>query len=81
MKRYILYIILSTFSLGAMAQASPAGGVRVNCGAWYTLSAQAYEDYHFVGWNDGSTDSVRTLEAISDATYIAYAKRYIRPLN
>ena len=72
MKRYILYIILSTFSLGVMAQANPAGGVRMDCGTWLTLSAQAYEDYHFVEWNDGVTDSVRQVEVTQDATYIAY---------
>ena len=72
MKRYILYIILSTLSLGVMAQANPAGGVRMDCGTWFTLSAHAYEDYHFVEWNDGSKDSVRYLEVTADATYIAF---------
>ena len=72
MKRYILYIILCSLSLGVSAQADPVGGVTMRCGTWFTLSAKAYEDYHFVEWNDGSTDSVRYEEATENKTYIAY---------
>lgn len=72
MKRYILYILLFSLSLGVSAQADPNGGVRMECGTWFTLSAQPYEDYHFVEWSDGSKDSVRFLEATENKTYIAY---------
>ena len=72
MKRFILYIFLSTFCLGVMAQANPAGGVTVDCGTWLTLSAIPHEDYHFVEWNDGAKDSIRQVEVTADALYIAY---------
>lgn len=72
MKRYILYIILCSLTLGVTAQAAPKNGVTVDCGTWYTLSAQPYEDYHFVEWNDGSKDSVRYIEATANASYIAF---------
>lgn len=71
MKRYILYTLL-LLGLGVAAQAAPTGGVAVECGKWFTLSAHPYEDYHFVEWSDGSKDSVRQLEATEDAHYIAY---------
>lgn len=72
MKRFILNIVCSLFCLGVMAQANPAGGMTVNCGTWITLCATPHEDYHFVEWSDGSTDSLRQVEVLADATYIAY---------
>lgn len=73
MKRYILYIVLSTFGLGVAAQAaSPRGGVVLDCGTLFTLSANANEGYHFVEWSDGSTEQVRIMEASEDAVFIAY---------
>lgn len=72
MKRFILNIVCSLFCLGVMAQANPAGGMTVNCGTWITLCATPHEDYHFVEWSDGSTDSLRQVEVLADATYIAF---------
>ena len=36
-----------------------------------TITATANEGYSFDSWNDGNTDSVRTVRIIADATYIA----------
>jgi len=75
MKRYIFYIILSTLSLGAAAQAAtPRGEVKttMECGTLFTMKASPAEGYHFVGWSDGSTDSIRLMDAHEDAMYIAY---------
>ena len=71
MKR-ILYIALCLLSLGGMARAIPSGGASIECGTWLELSAHAQEDYHFVEWSDGNTDSLRQIEVTGDATYIAY---------
>ena len=72
MKRFILNIVCSLFCLGVMAQANPAGGMTVNCGTWITLCATPHEDYHFVEWSDGNTDSLRQVEVTADVAYIAY---------
>ena len=36
-----------------------------------TIEAHAYSGYHFVDWNDGNTDSVRTITVIEHMTYTA----------
>jgi len=46
--------------------------MRVECGSWFTLSAQSYDDYHFVEWNDHNTDAVRQIQVNEDATYVAF---------
>ncbi len=57
-----------------MAQAGSAGWVRneYDCGEWIEISATALENYHFVGWSDGSTDATRRIEVSGDAEYTAY---------
>lgn len=40
-------------------------------GTTATISAQPYDGYHFVRWNDGVTDNPRTLVVTTNATYIA----------
>ena len=37
-----------------------------------TLSANSFEGYHFVAWNDGDTHAVRTLTLVSDTAFTAY---------
>lgn len=71
MKRTIL-ILLCLLGLRAMAQAIPSGGATVECGTWLQLTATPREDFHFVEWSDGNTDSLRLVEVTADATYIAY---------
>ena len=40
-------------------------------GSTATISAQPYDGYQFVRWNDGVIDNPRTLVVTADATYIA----------
>ncbi len=44
----------------------------IPCGEWLTIEAHPFEDYTFVKWSDGNTDSVRSIQVNEDATYIAY---------
>ena len=37
-----------------------------------TITATANSGYHFVQWNDGNTDAIRTITVTADATYTAY---------
>ncbi len=39
--------------------------------ATITISATPTQHYHFVSWNDGSTDNPRTIRATADVTYTA----------
>ena len=76
MKRYIFYIIISILSLGAAAQAAtPKAGYEtktMECGTLFTIEATPIEGYRFVSWDDGSTDSIRVMEAHENAVYIAF---------
>lgn len=45
---------------------------KIDCGSWIEIAAHPLEDYHFVEWNDGDTDSIRQIQVHEDATYIAY---------
>ena len=44
------------------------GGGRYAYGVVAILTAIPNEGYHFVGWSDGVTESVRTIEMLSDTT-------------
>ncbi len=44
----------------------------IPCGTWIEISANPYEDYHFVRWNDGNEEAVRLIEVTEDLTFIAY---------
>lgn len=44
----------------------------VACGEWLTIKAHPAEDFRFVQWSDGNTDSVRSIQVNEDATYIAF---------
>ena len=37
-----------------------------------TITATPNSGYHFVQWNDGNTESIRTITVTADATYTAY---------
>lgn len=68
MKRLLHIASFLCFCL--FAQAEVVTGVA--CGDWLTISAQPLEEYHFVKWSDGNTDSVRSIQIHEDATYIAF---------
>ncbi len=48
-----------------------SGGGTYNEGDTITLSATANNGYHFVQWQDGSTDNPRTVTVTANATYTA----------
>ena len=41
-------------------------------GSYVSLTAVAYEGYHFLGWSDGVTDAVRTIQMNSNISLEAY---------
>lgn len=68
MKRTLVGILLLLTAVGGFSLEL----TNVPCGTWLELRATANEDYHFVRWSDGVTDSVRRVEVLADETYIAY---------
>ena len=52
-------------------QGTVTGGGIYPEGYLVTLTAEAFEGYTFVSWNDGSTDNPREIAVISDALYVA----------
>lgn len=72
MKRSI--ILYLTLALGIGALHAEGVGTRhvVDCGTWMELTATPAEDYHFVRWSDGNTDSVRQIQVHEDAHYVAF---------
>jgi len=68
MKRFLSIASILCFCLFIRAEVM----TDVLCGDWLTIEAHPFEDYVFVGWSDGNTDSVRSIQVNEDATYIAY---------
>ncbi len=68
MKRLLYITSLLCFCLFCQAEVR----TDVLCGDWLTIEAHPYDDYIFVGWSDGNTDSIRSIQVNEDATYIAY---------
>lgn len=59
-----------TFGVGVLMRADETR--TFNCGDLIQISAHPMEDFHFVYWlEDGNTDSIRTIELISDTTFTA----------
>ena len=48
------------------------GGATVAEGSTLTISAAGLPGFHFVQWNDGNTDSVRTVTVTANVAYTAY---------
>lgn len=65
-------IIVTLFACALCAWAESGSTLTVDCGSWVELTATPFEDYHFVSWNDGNTDSLRRVQVDADANYIAY---------
>ncbi len=63
-------LVVATTENGQMGSVS--GGGEYLEGLPVTLSAQPNVGYHFVEWNDGDTNSVRTFTALENVTYTAY---------
>lgn len=50
------------------------GGGTYDYGLNITLTALAGDIYEFISWNDGVTDTTRTITVLGDTTYTAYFK-------
>lgn len=51
---------------------STTGSGTFEYGTVTTITAEPYEDYHFVQWQDGNTQRIRTITVTGNATYTAY---------
>lgn len=63
------YIITANSNNPAMGGVS--GGGAYAYGETATLTARAYEGYHFVRWDDGDTNTAREILVQSDESYMA----------
>ncbi|MBO4875745.1 MAG: leucine-rich repeat domain-containing protein [Bacteroidales bacterium] len=61
---------LSAFSSDSNFGTASGGGTYLE-GTVATIEATAYDGYAFLEWNDGNTENPRTIEVISDTTFIA----------
>ena len=66
-QNYTINVTSANSSMGTVS-----GGGTYPQGATVTISASAYNGYHFTQWNDGSTANPRTITVTSNATYTAY---------
>lgn len=64
---YTVTVVSDNSEMGGVS----GGGTFLN-GTVTTIAATAYSGYHFVQWNDGNTDTIRTITVTADTTYIAY---------
>ena len=64
--QYTLTVLSNNDAYGTVS-----GGGTYNEGAVVTISAVANNGYHFVRWNDGSTQNPRTVTVTANATYVA----------
>lgn len=68
MRKRLVILLILLLRIGS----AQAVKVQVACGDWISFSAAAYEDYHFVQWSDGVTDSIRDIEVTKDMHFIAF---------
>jgi hypothetical protein len=61
------------FTVDSANYATPAS-ITLNAGTYTVTMPQAYGDYRFVGWEDGSRDLKRTINLQADTTITAYYK-------
>ena len=67
------------YTITVMAQ-NPSMGTTTGSGTFAygtatTITAEPYEGYYFVQWNDGNTQRIRTITVTGNATYTAYFDR------
>ena len=63
---YTITVTSADSSMGTVT-----GGGTYTSGSSATLTATAFDGYHFVQWQDGDTLNPRTVNVVSDATYTA----------
>ena len=66
MRRRLLNILL------LIALSAPLWAIEVPCGTLLEIRATGHENWHFVHWDDGNTDSVRIIEATEDTQLMAF---------
>ena len=64
--QHTITVLSDDENLGSVSE-----GGTYNYGTEIQISATASEGYAFLSWNDGNTENPRTIEVISDTTYIA----------
>ncbi|MBO4752707.1 MAG: leucine-rich repeat domain-containing protein [Bacteroidales bacterium] len=67
---YTITVIAQNPSMG-----STTGSGTFAYGTATTITAEPYEGYYFVQWNDGNTQRIRTITVTGNATYTAYFDR------
>ena len=76
---YTAYFAANDYTITVMAQ-NPSMGSTTGSGTFAygivtTITAEPYEGYYFVQWNDGNTQRIRTITVTGNATYTAYFDR------
>lgn len=66
------FLIIAITCLMFFCPAKAEEHTGIVCGSWIEIAAHPFEDFHFVKWSDGNTDSIRQIQVHEDATYIAY---------
>ena len=76
---YIAYFaadVANEYTITVMSQNSwwgfTTGSGTFSYGTATTITAEPYEGYYFVQWNDGNTQRIRTIIVTGNATYTAY---------
>ena len=64
---YTITVIAQNPSMG-----TTTGSGTFAYGTATTITAEPYEGYYFVQWNDGNTQRIRTITVTGNATYTAY---------
>lgn len=60
-----------TLAVSDTAMGTVTGGGLYPDSSVVTISAIPFEGYHFMGWNDGDTQAVRTVMVVSDTAFVA----------
>ena len=66
-EEYTITVISHSTTMGIVT-----GGGTFTYGTLTTITAEPYEGYVFVQWQDGNTEDIRTITVTADASYTAY---------
>ena len=64
--QYTITVVSANTTMGTVS-----GSGTYNAGSTVTITATANNGYHFVQWNDGNTNAIRTITVTGNATYVA----------
>lgn len=65
--KYTLNVASDNPSMGSVS-----GGGMYNANSQVTITANPYQGYEFVSWQDGNTQAYRSITLVSDSTFTAY---------